>query len=135
MSKRMLRFSVVSLGLVILLLISLFALMGSSWSPALFAWRVLDLGSNSNSYVTAYSVAGWNVTEIGTTGTFANAAMGQECFKGVVFNNDLVFWRVINSTNFAITALSLSNYTFRDVFDVTSVGHSLRSGMVPPTWK
>jgi len=127
----MLGFSVVSLGLVILLLISLFALTGSSESPALFAWRVLDLGSNSNSYVTAYSVAGWNVTEIGITGTYVDAGHGQEFFKGVVFNNNLVFWRVINSTNFAITALSLSNYAFKDVFNFTSPVGAVSSQWAP----
>jgi hypothetical protein len=125
----MLRFSVISLGLVVLLLVLLFASISSSLFPALFAWRVLDPASNDSSHVTAYSVAGWNVTEIGTTGTFANAGAGHEYFKGVIFNNNLVFWRVINSTNFAITALSLSNYTFKDVFNFTSP-----VGAVPSQW-
>lgn len=116
----MLRFSVISLGLVALLLVLLFASISSSLSQALFAWRALDPASNDGSHVTAYSLAGWNVTEIGTTGTFANAGAGEDYFKGVIFNDNLVFWRVINSTNFAITTLSLSNYTFKDVFNFTS---------------
>jgi hypothetical protein len=76
-------------------------------------------------------VAGWNVTEIGTTGTFANAGAGEDYFKGVIFNNNLVFWRVINSTNFAITALSLSNYTFKDVFNFTSPVGAVLSQCAP----
>jgi hypothetical protein len=65
------------------------------------------------------SIPTWNVAEIGTI-------MGQRSFMGaVIFNNNLVFWRDINSTNFAVTALDLTNYTFRDVFNFTHPAFSL----------
>jgi hypothetical protein len=120
LSKRLLRVSAISLGLVGLLLTLLFASISSLQSPARFDWRVFDSASSNSSNVTAYGVEGWNVTEIGTTGTYVDAKHGQEFFKGVIFNNNLVFWRVINSTNFAVTTLSLSDYTFKDVFNFTS---------------
>jgi hypothetical protein len=71
MPKKMSRLLVISFGLVIPLLTILFAPVTSSLG--LFAWRVFNSASHNGSYVTAYSIPGWNVTEIGITGTFADA--------------------------------------------------------------
>jgi hypothetical protein len=64
--------------------------------------------------------AGWNVTTVGTIGTFVDRTHGQTYLKGVLFNNNLVFWRVINSSNFAITSFSLTDLTFKDAFNFTA---------------
>jgi hypothetical protein len=69
---------------------------------------------------TSASSPGWTVATIGTTRTFVSPTNGQEYFKAVIFKDNLVFWRVISSTEFAITTFSLSNFTFRDVFDFIS---------------
>jgi hypothetical protein len=58
-------------------------------------------------------MTGWNVTEIGTRGA---VSIG----NGVIFNDNFVFWSTVNSTDFAITAFSLSNYTFKDVWNANN---------------
>jgi hypothetical protein len=95
----------IALGLLLVLPASLFASMYVSQS-GVFQTSVLSTGS----YEPVYTATGWNVTLIGTAGA---VSIG----NGVMFNDDFVFWRALNSTDFAITAFSVSSYTFRDVWN------------------
>jgi len=58
----------------------------------------------------AYTSPEWNVTSIGLT----EAA---DVDRGLIFDGNYLFWRVVTSNDFALTAFSLDNYTFRDVWD------------------
>jgi hypothetical protein len=58
----------------------------------------------------AYMMTGWNVSTIGTT-----EAVGIN--NGVMFEGSFVFWRVVSSTDFAITAFNVSSHTFKDVWN------------------
>ncbi len=78
---------------------------------------------------TSAASPGWSVITLGTAGTFVDSTQGQDYFRAVVFNDNLVFWRIVSSANFVITTFSLSNFTFRDVFSFT-----VPYGMVPDEW-
>jgi hypothetical protein len=84
---------------------------------------------------TSASSEGWTVTTLATTGAYVNPTHGQQYFKGVIFKDNLVFWRIISSREFAITAFSLSNFTLRDLFDFTSPNVVAPYGYSPTTMK
>jgi hypothetical protein len=58
----------------------------------------------------------WNVTSIGLTEDGAVSVDMMEG-RGVIFDDCFVFWRFFSSDDFGLTAFSLSNYTFRNVWD------------------
>jgi parallel beta-helix repeat protein len=111
MFGKMLR-PVVTLMVLSLISMSLFAtMMHVSQSKAgSMASTVLDTALPMGSDEWKFAALHWNVTTIGMT---ASLSVG----NGVIFKDNYVFWRTINSTDFAITAFSLSNYTFKDVWN------------------
>jgi hypothetical protein len=104
------RSKVVALGLVFLFAASLFAAISLSQSGFFQAQTVQTAAPSPDSNDLVYTTREWNVTPIGTTDA---VSIG----NGVIFNDNSVFWRAVDSTDFAITAFSLSSYTFRDVWN------------------
>lgn len=97
------------LGLMLILSASLFASMCLSQSGVSQERTVNSADPSAGSDEPVYT-AGWNVTSIGTVEA---ADVG----AGVIFKDNFVFWRIISSTEFAITAFSLSSHAFKDVWD------------------
>jgi hypothetical protein len=135
MSKNTFGSRTFSLAALIVAVASLFASMNPSQVVTPYSEGTLDPALSSSSYGTEYTMPGWNVTAIGGAGTFVDRTHGQGYLKGVVFGGDLVFWRVISSTSFAITVLGLSNFTFTDVFVFTVPRGSTLSQWAPTDMK
>lgn len=101
------------MGLALVLAASLFATVFLSQSEIFQTSFVNDPVPSAGSTTPEYTTCGWNVTTVGET-----AAVTVN--NGVIFNGNFVFWRVVNSMDFAITAFDLNTFTFRDVWNSNS---------------
>jgi hypothetical protein len=83
MLKGLLKSKTFSLGTAMLFVTSLFATISPTQLLAIYAWETLDDALDSDPYEAAYSIPGWNITAMGTTDTYVDAAHGQVYFKGL----------------------------------------------------